>query len=305
TYNGITGKDSGIASPASFAQWFNDASPTAGNKYHASLVTSLTLFQSSDGSRYANRFGNNGDGATNATFDQTTSVYCGNVGSEDHDALGNAIPCTMCLLDEDPSTPQCDPPYLTACQSDPSYVACVKDGSLWKGSYLKAVFDGNPLFYPADPLTPASPATTGQITGNYDSAWPSDPSGKTHNFSFTTETRFWFKYDAANSYRLQFEGDDDAWVFVNKHLALDIGGIHTAVHGELTLSAGAATAVVSSTSPLSGGVRLTTKPDLGTLQDGGIYEVAVFQAERQTKASSYMLSVSREFAAARSACQPK
>jgi fibro-slime domain-containing protein len=301
TYNGVAGKDSGIASAASFAQWFNEAAPNSVNRYRKSLVASLALFATEGGARYANRFGNNGDGASDITYKQTTWQFCGGVGNEDHDAAGNAIPCTLCPLDEDPTTPQCDPPYATACQTDPSYIECVKEGTQWRGIYVKAAFDGNPLFYPADSITPASPGSTGQITGNYDPLWPNDPSGKNHNFSFTTETRFWFQYDATKTYRLAFEGDDDAWVFVNKHLAIDVGGIHVAVHGELQFANGTVTTVVTSTSSPAA-TKVTTKPDLGALQDGGIYEVAVFQAERQTKASSYMLSIGAPFVPVRSAC---
>ena len=56
-----------------------------------------------------------------------------------------------------------------------------------------------------------------------------------HNFSFTSEVRYWFKYEAGQTYQLDIVGDDDVWVFVNKKLAVDLGGIHTPVEGSVTL----------------------------------------------------------------------
>ncbi len=201
----------------------------------------------------------------------------------------------IALFDSDPSTPQCDPaPVTTPCQSDPTYIQCVQNGNSWYGIFQAAAFDGNPLFFPADAIAkPWSPDSTAQISGNYDPAWPSDPvTGRTHNFSFTTEVRFWFSYDASKAYKLSFVGDDDVWVFINKKLAVDLGGIHTAVQGDLTIDSGTgvATTSVTPTNVTPTPAPITSHPDLG-LQNGNIYEIAIFQAERQTKASSYMLSL--------------
>ena len=46
-----------------------------------------------------------------------------------------------------------------------------------------------------------------------------------HNFSFTSEIRYWFQFDSTKTYQLDFLGDDDLWMFVNKRLAVDIGDI--------------------------------------------------------------------------------
>ena len=307
TYNGTTGQDSGIASKASFAQWYDDK-VTGPNTYHATLASSLTLYASDDGSAYANRFGNNGDGLTSAKYERTyglTDHFCGNVGMELKDGNGVAIPCTECIWDDPDTADPCDTPLQSDCTSNPSYLKCVNVGSMWYGVYVQTEFDGNPLWFPADSLTPANPSSAGQVAGNFDPGWPTDPSGKLHNFSFTTEVRFWFKFDSTNTYTLSFLGDDDAWVFVNKHLAIDIGGIHTPVKGELTISGGVASVVVTNALPTDTIVNIRSAPDLGTLQDGGLYEVVVFQAERQTRASTYALTVSSSFVSPRTVCTPQ
>jgi fibro-slime domain-containing protein len=327
TLNGKANSDSGIASAASFAQWYSDAA-TGPNTYKGTLGTSLNLFliENSDPPTYVNRYGKNGDGLT-ATRYQSSLVngkFCGSVGQEDHDPVtGDPIPCTFCPFD-DPvcGTVECDkcPNYgpdntcatdcvsnvqATDCQTTkPLYCMKSADGNQWQGVYQEINFDGNPLFFPADAFPkPWSPDAAGQISGNYDESWPKDPVTRTHNFSFTTEVRFWFKYDRTKTFKLVFVGDDDVWVFINKKLAVDLGGIHTAVLGSLTLTNGNASVVVSSTWPKDDIVTIPASTVNLGLQDGEVYEIAVFQAERQTQASSYQLSLGG-FNAAHSICKP-
>ncbi len=96
-----------------------------------------------------------------------------------------------------------------------------------------------------------------------------DPEPSGHNFYFTSGVRFWFQYDPEQE--LTFRGDDDVWVFINGRLAVDIGGVHPPRAGSVTLDA-------------------TNEAALG-LTPGGLYEAAVFQAERHTSQSNYRLTL--------------
>jgi fibro-slime domain-containing protein len=115
----------------------------------------------------------------------------------------------------------------------------------------------NDTFFPIDNLGFNATPATNQVSNG-------------HNFSFTSELRYQFTY--AGGEKLDFTGDDDVWVFINGHLAVDIGGIHGATSQSITLDATQAT-------------------NLG-LTVGGMYEIALFQAERHTTESHYKLTLS-------------
>ncbi|MGE6759007.1 DUF4215 domain-containing protein [Corallococcus interemptor] len=136
------------------------------------------------------------------------------------------------------------------------------------GSYL---FD-NQTFFPLD-----SSGWVGQGKENL----LTDNKGTPRNFSFTSETRYWFEFKGNEV--LTFLGDDDVWVYINRKLALDLGGVHGATSGTVSLSDAA------------------TVSGLGLVK-GKIYEVVVFQAERHTSASSYQLTLNN-FETQRTVCE--
>jgi fibro-slime domain-containing protein len=99
-----------------------------------------------------------------------------------------------------------------------------------------------------------------------------DNQGESHNYSFTTEVHTSFIYNGGETFT--FQGDDDVFVYINGHLAIDLGGIHNQETQTVDLDAEAAQ------------LEITT---------GNIYDLAVFNAERHTTQSNFRIDTTMTF----------
>lgn len=130
--------------------------------------------------------------------------------------------------------------------------------------YLSLQPNGNVLTFQSDLFFPLDGAGFGNSGTGTD--------GKQHNFGFTTEVHTQFKYQGGEHFT--FIGDDDVWVFVNKKLAVDLGGLHP-----------------SST----GSVDLDNKAGALGITPGNIYQLDLFHAERHTSASHFRIDTNLQF----------
>jgi len=109
----------------------------------------------------------------------------------------------------------------------------------------------NRSFFPID----------GELFGNYDNSG--------HNFHFTLMSSFEFLYRGGETFA--FTGDDDIWVFINKKLAIDLGGVHQ---------------------PETASVDLDQEALALNISPGNRYPIDLFFAERHTIFSNFIIRTS-------------
>jgi len=136
--------------------------------------------------------------------------------------------------------------------------------------------DGVNMPFPVDlPLT-ADPTDSSSLSYDNQVFFPIDGKGfgnqgQTHNYSFTTEIHTSFTYKGGEKFT--FVGDDDVFVYVNNHLAIDLGGIHSALTGTVDFDAQAS--------------------QFG-IEKGKTYNMDIFHAERHVIASHFRMQTKFE-----------
>jgi len=167
--------------------------------------------------------------------------------------------------------------------------------------------------------------------------WITAVPGVKHDNYFTDEARYFFVYDSTNGLTLQFFGDDDLFVFINGILVLDLGGVHQQTPGKVVVTGppGATQANIIENGCLdtagnlptptaatytAGGCSPTNTTPLPptpvdgddfhvraanlNLENGKVYEIAIFGGDRHPPESNFKLTLSG-FTTSQSECGPR
>ncbi len=274
---------------SSFNQWFNDDDKV--NKKFTGVIEMKALRQLSNGTnvyQYASKT-------------EMTSKSLAGTGFYPLDTL-NASQATLCNLW----------PYWNHGNGNPIWSTCTGD------QYL---------FVPR--VTSTDCATDDTLD---DGCWVIGVAGQKHNNYFTDEARYYFLYKKDTGIELKFFGDDDLFIFINGQLVLDLGGVHQQLPGSVTVSdktGGNAEVVEGGCLDTAGNIvgvtagavdcapaNMNPKPTAAEgadfrkrtvklgLEDGKVYEIAIFGADRHPPESNYQLTLNG-YATNRSDCTPR
>ena len=95
---------------------------------------------------------------------------------------------------------------------------------------------------------------------------------RNHNYHFTYEVSSHIQYDGGET--LTIRGDDDIFVYINRRLVIDLGGIHLPLEAEVDFD--------------------EVAEEIG-LVPGNIYKFHLFFAERHVEQSNLRLSTTSHF----------
>jgi len=102
--------------------------------------------------------------------------------------------------------------------------------------------------------------------------------GRSHNYHFTYQVHTKFTYtdpsERDQAMTFSFSGDDDVWVYINKKLVVDIGGVHSEKYASVNVD--------------------DLAEELG-LEPGKTYDFHFFFAERHTTESNFTIETSIQF----------